>query len=63
MPGNLILDESLNAQHLDSMSDGTMYFDSNVKIARHQLGRLHSHATLIIIHAEIIMANVNSFMA
>ncbi len=40
-----------------------MYFDSNAKIARHQLGRLHNYAMLILIHAEIITANVNSTLA
>ena len=38
-----------------------MYFDSNVKIARHQLGRSYDYAMLIITYSEIIMANINSF--
>ena len=46
---------------LQCLHDSTMYFDSNVKIARHQLGRSYDYAMLIITYADIIMANINSF--
>ena len=46
---------------LQCLHDGTRYFDSNVKIAHHQLGRSHGYAMFIITYAEIIMANINSF--
>ena len=46
---------------LQCLHDSTMYFDSNVKIARHQLGRSYDYAMLIITYSEIIMANINSF--
>jgi len=49
-----------NLPILQCLHDGTMYFDSNVKISHHQLGRSCGYAMLIITYAEIIMANINS---
>ena len=46
---------------LQCLHDGTMYFDSNVKIAHHQPGRSYGYAMLIITYAKIIMANANAF--
>ena len=40
-----------------------MYFDSNVKIAHHQLGRSYGYAMLVITYVKIIMANINSTLA
>ena len=46
---------------LQCLHDGTIAFDSNAKIAHHQLGRSYGYAMLIITYAKIIMANINSF--
>ena len=45
---------------LQCLHDGTMYFDSNVKIAHHQFGRSYGYVMLIITYAKIIMANIKS---
>ena len=37
-----------------------MYLDSNMKIARCQLGRPYGYAMLNTTYAEIIMANIDS---